>query len=69
MKTPLANELILFLGKHKDISARRLARESGVTPASILHITSGRRFDMQSANADKVRAAMQRLSSTPSLSS
>lgn len=62
MKTHIAIEIDFFLSEHEDVSVRKLAREAGISPASIFHIRSKRRSDMKSANADKVREAMQRLS-------
>lgn len=61
MKTPIAIEILSFLATHP-ISARALARTAGVPAATILHITSGRRKDMRSVNADKIREAMLKLS-------
>ena len=60
MKTQLALEIVTFLS-NTGMSARKLAREAGVTPSSVLHICAGTRFDMRSTNADKVRAAMRKL--------
>ena len=60
MKSPIVIEIEEFLSAYP-ISARGLAREAGVTPSTVLHVISGGRKDMHSANADKLRNAMRRL--------
>lgn len=63
MKTsaaPIVIEVEEFLAHHP-ISARGLAREAQIPASTVLHIISGGRKDMHSANADKLRAAMRRL--------
>lgn len=64
MKTSIVIEIREFLAGHPAISARGLAREAGVCASTVLHVTSGGRKDMTSTNADKLRAAMRRLSSS-----
>ena len=53
-------ELKEFFGSHQ-VSAKRLAQESGVGAINISRVLSGARKDMSSAKADALRAAMQRL--------
>lgn len=59
--TPIRIEVMQFL-QSTGISARRLAREAGVNASSVLHLSCGGRKDVASSTADKLRAAMARLS-------
>lgn len=61
----LRNEIQTFLDEHPAISGRALARAAGVPAPCIGRLLSGERKGMHSTNAEKVRAAMTRLS-TPS---
>lgn len=66
MKTQIALELETFLNRYK-ISQRLLAVEANVSPVLLNRIITGKRKDMTSTNADKLRDAMLRLSETLSL--
>lgn len=61
----LRTEIQTFLEEHPHISGRALARAAGVPAPCIGRLLSGERKGMHSANAEKVRSAMARLS-TPS---
>lgn len=66
MKTQIALELETFLNRYK-ISQRLLAVEANVSPVLLNRIITGKRKDMTSTNADKLRDAMLRLSENLSL--
>ena len=59
--TPIKQEVMTFLAS-SGMSIRGLAREAGVNASSLLHLSSGKRKDLKSSTADKVRAAIARLS-------
>lgn len=61
MKTNIAIEAEDFLAS-TGFSARKLAMEAGVNPVILTRVLSGTRKDMKSENADRLRAAMKRLS-------
>ena len=46
------------------LSARKLALEAGINPVILTRVLSGTRRDMRSENADRLRAAVKRLSDT-----
>lgn len=62
MKTNIAIEAEDFLAS-TGFSARKLAMEAGVNPVTLTRVLSGTRKDMRSESADRLRAAMKRLSS------
>ena len=53
-----AREFLALTG----LSARKLALEAGINPVILTRVLSGTRRDMRSENADRLRAAMERLS-------
>ncbi len=59
--TPIAIEAREFLAL-SGLSARKLALEAGINPVILTRVLSGSRRDMRSENADRLRAAMKRLS-------
>ena len=63
-QTRIVSELIIFFesGNH---SAARLSRESGVNTATISRLRTGAQRDVSSEFADALRAAMRRLTATP----
>lgn len=61
MKTSIALEASKFLAL-SGLSARKLALEAGINPVILTRVLSGARRDMRSENADRLRAAMKRLS-------
>ncbi len=65
MKVKITSEIRLFLAQHK-VSARKLALEAGIAPVIVTRVLSGERQDMFSSNADALRDAMCRLSSSSS---
>lgn len=60
MKAQIVTELDFFLNKY-NMSARKLAIAAGLLPNTLTRLLSGKRHDMRSENADKLRAAMRRL--------
>ncbi len=64
MKPQIYFEVREFLELHK-MSAARLARQAGILPVTLTRVLSGERKDMVSASADALRAAMTRLTATP----
>ena len=60
MKPQIVTELDFFLNKY-NMSARRLALDAGLLPNTLTRLLSGKRHDMRSENADRLRAAMRRL--------
>lgn len=68
MKTLIAHEAGEFL-KATGLSARKLALTAGINPVTLTRVLSGARKDMSSSNADAIRSAMARLTTTPPTSS
>lgn len=66
MKTNIAIEAEAFL-RRTGFSARKLAIEAQVNPVILTRVIAGKRKDMTSTNADKLRDAMLRLSEDLSL--
>lgn len=64
MKPQIYFEVREFLELRK-MSAARLARQAGILPVTLTRVLSGERKDMVSASADALRAAMTRLTATP----
>lgn len=64
MKPQIYFEVREFLELHK-MPAARLARQAGILPVTLTRVLSGERKDMVSASADALRAAMTRLTATP----
>ena len=60
MKAQIVTELDFFLNKY-NMSARKLAIAAGLLPNTLTRLLSGKRHDMRSENADRLRAAMRRL--------
>lgn len=60
MKAQIVTELDFFLNKY-NMSARKLAIAAGLLPNTLTRLLSGKRHDMRSENADKLRSAMRRL--------
>lgn len=60
MKAQIVTELDFFLNKY-NMPARKLAIAAGLLPNTLTRLLSGKRHDMRSANADRLRAAMRRL--------
>ena len=64
MKAQIVTELDFFLNKY-NMSARKLAIAAGLLPNTLTRLLSGKRHDMRSENADKLRSAMRRLEREP----
>jgi transcriptional regulator with XRE-family HTH domain len=60
MKAQIVTELDFFLNKY-NMSARKLAIAAGLLPNTLTRLLSGKRHDMRSENADRIRAAMRRI--------
>lgn len=60
MKAQIVTELDFFLNKY-NMSARKLAIAAGLLPNTLTRLLSGKRHDMRSENADRLRAAMRRI--------
>ena len=60
MKAQIVTELDFFLNKY-NMSARKLAIAAGLLPNTLTRLLSGKRHDMRSENAAKLRSAMRRL--------
>ena len=62
MKTSSIKQEVMAFLESSGMSVRRLAREAGINPSSLLHLSCGGRNDLRCSTADKVRAAIARLS-------
>lgn len=63
MKTKIFYEMTEFL-QRTSLPVRKLAEEAGVAAPILTRVLTGERDDMYSRNADRVRDAMLRLSSS-----
>lgn len=61
MKSLIINELRVFFAKHPQILPYHLAISAEVAPSIVHNAIKGKREDMFSSTADKLRAAMRRL--------
>lgn len=61
----ISTEVINFLAS-SGVTAALLAREAGISPVIVSRLKTGGRKEVRSSTADRIRAAMRRLSpSTP----
>ena len=62
---PIVREISRFLEENPSVTERQLAIAAGIPPVLLNRVRNRRRQDMVSANADRLRAAMQTFSPPP----